>query len=363
LVDTHLDVAGGPMSKQLGQSPVLSLDSIAELVGGRVVGDAAKQVRGVSPVDEATDAQIAFLAARRYLKFAEESKAAAFLISEELEAGLPDGASAVVVADPYPALRTLLHHLFPKEERTAAIHPTVILGSGVTLGEGVDVGPYAVLEDRVELGAGARIGAHCVIGRSVTIGPGTVLHPHVVVYDNSVIGRDVEVHSGACLGSDGFGYTYIEGEHRKMPQVGRCVIEDGVEIGANTAIDRGSLGDTVIGRGSKVDNLVQIAHNVRIGAGSLLAALVGVAGSTRVGKNVWVGGQAGIINQLDIGDGARIAVASKVFGSVPEGETVSGHPARPHRDNLLWMANAGKVPKLMERVSWLEDEVKRISGE
>jgi len=341
----------------------LSLDSIVDLVGGHVVGDPATQVGGVSPVEEADDNQIAFLATRRYLKHVSGSAAAAFLVADEFEKDLPDGASAVVVADPYPALRTLLHHFFPGEDLAASIHPTAIIGRGVILGDGVDVGPYAVLEDDVEVGAGARVGAHSVVGMRATIGPNTVLHPHVVVYHDSVIGRDVEVHSGACLGSDGFGYTLVDGEHHKMPQVGRCVIEDGVEIGANTTIDRGSLGDTVVGRGSKVDNLVQIAHNVRIGAGSLIAALVGVAGSTRLGKRVWLGGQAGLINQLDVGDGARVAVASKVFRDVSAGETVSGHPARPHRENLKRLAHAGRVPKLAERISWLEEEVKRISGE
>jgi len=344
-------------------SQPLSLHSIAEMVGGEVLGDAEMEVRGVSPVDEADSGEIAFLATRRYVKYVPQSKASGFLVAEELKSSLPQGASAVVVGDPYPALRTLLQHFFPEADDAVAVHPTAVIGRDVILGEGVAIGPYAVLEDRVEVGEGARIGAHCVVGRSSTIGPHTVLHPHVVVYHSSVIGRDVEVHSGACLGSDGFGYTLVDGVHRKMPQVGRCVIEDGVEVGANTTIDRGSLGDTVVGRGSKVDNLVQIAHNVRVGAGSLIAALVGVAGSTRIGKKVWLGGQAGLINQLDIGEGARVAVASKVFGDVSAGETVSGHPARPHRENLRRMAHAGRVPKLADRVSRLEEEVKRIAGE
>jgi UDP-3-O-[3-hydroxymyristoyl] glucosamine N-acyltransferase len=341
----------------------LSLYSIAEMVGGTVLGDARKEVRGVSPVDEADGSQIAFLATRRYLKYVPESEASAFLVTEELETRLPEGASAVVVPDPYPALRTLLQYFFPEDDGVASIHPTAVLGRDVILGEGVGIGPYVVLEDGVEVGARARIGAHSVVGRRSTIGSQTVLHPHVVVYHDSVIGSDVEVHSGACLGSDGFGYTLVDGVHRKMPQVGRCVIEDGVEVGANTTIDRGSLGDTVVGRGSKVDNLVQIAHNVRVGAGSLIAALVGIAGSTKLGRNVWLGGQAGLINQLDIGEGAKVAVASKVFGDVSAGETVSGHPARPHRENLRRMAHAGRAPKLAERISRLEEEVKRISGE
>jgi UDP-3-O-[3-hydroxymyristoyl] glucosamine N-acyltransferase len=176
----------------------------------------------------------------------------------------------------------------------------------------------------------------------------------VVTYADSVIGSGVTLHSGARIGSDGFGYTLVAGEHLKMPQVGRAVIEDGVEIGANTTVDRGSLGDTVVGRGSKIDNLVQVAHNVRIGARSLLAALVGIAGSTRIGSGVWIGGRASAINHLDIGDGAQVAFGSTVMRDVPAGETVSGSPSRPHREQMRRQALAGRLDKLFERVRRLE---------
>jgi UDP-3-O-[3-hydroxymyristoyl] glucosamine N-acyltransferase len=175
-----------------------------------------------------------------------------------------------------------------------------------------------------------------------------------VVYEESVIGSDVVLHAGVRVGSDGFGYTDAEGERRKMPQVGRAVVEDGAEIGANTTIDRGSLGDTVVGKGVKIDNLVQIAHNVRVGAGTLIAALVGIAGSTRIGRGVWLGGRASAINHLEIGDGARVTFGSTVTRDVVTGDTVTGYPARPHREHLRGQALLGRLPKLLERVERLE---------
>jgi len=338
----------------------LSLSEAAGLVGGRVVGDGAARFTGLAPVDDAGPDQMAFLALRRYAKHAEGCGARAFLVSEVLVGEVPVGRDCVVVEEPYPALRTLLDRLHREPLPIPSVHATAIIGQRVVLGEGVHVGPYVVLEDDVTLGAGAVVEAHCVVGRGTSIGPRTRLHPHVVVYHASVIGADAILHSGARIGADGFGYTFVEGQHRKIPQVGRAIVGDGVEVGANSTVDRGSLGDTVIGPGVKVDNLVQIAHNVKVGALSLIAALVGIAGSTRLGKGVWVGGQAGLINQLDIGDGARIAVATKVMRDVPAGETVSGHPARPHREELRKQAALARLPG---RVARLEAEIRRMSGE
>jgi len=341
----------------------LSLEAIADLVGGRLVGDGGLTIEGVSPVDEAEEARIGFVAAPRYVRYVADSRAGAFLVSSELEEALPEGAPRVVVDEAYPALRALLEHFHSEPGWHPEIHATAVIGRGVELGAGVEIGPYAVLEDEVRVGDGCRIGAHCVIGRETTIGARTRLHPHVVTYHETVIGTDVIVHSGARLGADGFGYTFVDGRHAKMPQVGRCVIEDGVEIGANTTIDRGSLGDTRVGAGTKIDNLVHLAHNVRIGALSLLAAMVGVAGSTRIGKGVWLGGQVGVRNQIEIGDGARVAVQGGVTRDVPAGETVSGYPARPHREALQREASVSRIPKLVERIRKLEKDVERLEGE
>ena len=328
----------------------LTLDQVGDLAGGRVVGPPDTLVSGVAPLDEAEPGEMGLLALRRYARFVPASRAGSFLVGAELEDLLPSGAPRVVVAEPYSALRALLAYFFDESPPPPAVHPTVILGHGVRLGEGVRLDPYVVLGDGVRIGAATHVGAHCVLGAGTTVGNRCTLHPHVVAYPGTEIGSDVILHSGVRVGSDGFGYTTVEGRHEKLPQVGRAVIRDGVEVGANTTIDRGSLGDTVVDEGAKIDNLVQVAHNVRVGAGSMLAALVGIAGSTRIGRGVWLGGRASAINHLEIGDGARVTFGSTVTRDVAPNETVSGYPARPHREELRKQAHLARLPELLERV-------------
>ncbi|NJD19296.1 MAG: UDP-3-O-(3-hydroxymyristoyl)glucosamine N-acyltransferase, partial [Gemmatimonadetes bacterium] len=309
----------------------LTLAGALALVGGRLEGDAALTVTAVASVRDAQPTDLAFLAAKRYVRYLSGSRAGAFLVAEELEPHVA-GRARIVVKDPHRAQVLLLRRLHPDRPQPAGIHPSAALGKEVRLGADVGVGPYAVLEDGVEVGDGSRIGAHVVLGAGCRLGRGCILHPQVVLYPHTQLGDRVIVHSGTVLGADGYGYAWFDGAHQRIPHVGRVVLGDDVEIGANSAVDRGSIGDTVVERGVKVDNLVQIAHNVHVGEDSLLAGMVGIAGSARIGKGVWIGGQAGVINHLDIGDGARLAVASKVLRDVPPGVTVSGHPARPHRE-------------------------------
>jgi UDP-3-O-[3-hydroxymyristoyl] glucosamine N-acyltransferase len=340
----------------------LSLAEVAETVGGRLRGDPGLSVQGVAPVDEAGPDELALLTTKRYAKYVPDSRAGAFLVTEDMQAYVDDDRPCVVVTEPSRALIALLTRLHPPAERPAGVHPTAVLGDGVRLGADVAIGPYSVLGDGVEVGAGSRIGAHVVVGDHARMGQGCTLHPQVVLYPHSVLGDRVILHSGVRIGADGFGYAFLDGAHRRIPHVGRAVIGSDVEIGANTTVDRGSIGDTVVEEGVKIDNLVMVAHNVHIGAGSLIAAMAGISGSTRLGKGVWMGGQAGMIGHLDVGDGARIVVAAKVMRDVPPGETMSGHPARPHREDTKRLAHLGRIEKLMDRVKALEAEVRALRG-
>ncbi len=340
----------------------LTLTEVASVVGGRVAGDDAIEVRGVAPLDQATADELGFLAQRRYLRFLSEARCKAVLVAETLEeeAGVFPG--RIVVDDPHQALPPLLNRFHPPLEPESGIHPTAVLGKGVVLGEGIAIGPYAVLEAGSEIGDRARIGPHCVVGRGSVVGAETVLHPQVVLYPGTRLGRRVVVHSGVRLGVDGFGFVPGGEAHRKVPQVGACVIEDDVEIGANSTVDRGSIGRTVVGEGTKLDNHVHLGHNVQVGRGVLMAAMVGVSGSTRIGEGALFGGQAGINGHIQIGEGARIGGQAGVVGDVPPGETVSGYPARSHRDFMRAMAALFRLPKTLKRLEAAERRLREAES-
>jgi UDP-3-O-[3-hydroxymyristoyl] glucosamine N-acyltransferase len=332
---------------------VLTADAIARAVGGQVVGDAAATVYGVAPLERATERDLTFLAASRHVPHLARSRAAVVLVSPEL-ADSPGGVRArVVVADPQAALVSLLPRFARASAAQAGVHETAVIGRSTRLGRGVSVGPSAVIGDGAVLGDGVVVGAHCVVGPGVRVGDGSRLFPHVTLYSGAELGQRVMVHAGARIGCDGFGYIFRNGRHEKIPHVGRCLIGDDVEIGANTTIDRGSVGDTVVGAGTKIDNLVHIAHNCRVGTNCLFAAQVGLAGSVVVEDGSALGGQAGVADHRTIGAGARVAAQAGVFGDVPAGQTWSGYPARPHREALRAQAALFRLPPLLKRVEKL----------
>lgn len=332
---------------------VLTAAAIAEAVGGRLVGDPAVSIAGVAPLDRASPTDLSFLGTAKYAPVFATSRAGVVLVSPELAESPGQTPSRVVVDRPQEALLSLLPRFHRRAEAAAGVHPTAIIGRGARLGRNVSLGPYAVVGDRGMIGDNVVVGAHCVIGEGVEIGDDSRLYPTVTIYSGSHIGRRVIVHSGARIGSDGFGYMQRDGKHLKIPHVGRCIIEDDVEIGANSTIDRGSIDDTVVGAGTKIDNLVQIAHNVRIGKLCLIMAQVGIAGSVRVEDGAMLLGQVGVSGHHTIGAGARLAAQAGVFGDIPAGETWSGYPARPHKEALRAQAALFKLPSLLRRIERL----------
>ena len=335
----------------------MKASEIASLVDGTFEGAVDPELTDVAPLDRAGPEHLSFLADPKYLLYLADAQAGAVLISESLTMRGSTKLPRIVVRDVHRALATLLERFHPEPESRPGLHPTAVLGKGVVLGEDVAIGPYAVLGDDVRVGAGSRIGAHTVVGNGCSLGERVTLHPAVTVYSRVRIGDRSIIHSGARIGSDGYGYRWLEGAHRKIPQVGGCILGSDVEVGANTTIDRGSVGATEIGDDVKIDNLVHIGHNVRVGAHSLIVAQVGISGSAIVGSGVTLGGQVGVNGHIRIGDGVVLAAKSGVWGSITEPGVYSGNPARPHKENLRTQAQIGRIARLRERLRALEKVV------
>lgn len=328
----------------------LTASDIADLVGGVLRGDASRRVTALAPLDRATASDLSFLASARYAPLYERTGAGAVLIAPEFEGAPTSAAASIVVAKPHDAMLTVLPRLYRAPQREPGVHATARLGRGVSIGEDVAIGPYAVVGDGASIGNRSSVDAHAVIGAGVVVGDDVHIFPSATLYAGTTLGDRVIIHAGARLGSDGFGYVFRNGAHDKIPHVGRCIIEADVEIGANTTVDRGSIDDTVIGAGTKIDNLVQIAHNVRVGRLCLIMSQVGVAGSVRVGDGVVLAGQVGVAGHATIGDGARLAAQAGAFGDIPAGETWSGYPARPHRLSLRASAALLRLADLITKI-------------
>jgi UDP-3-O-[3-hydroxymyristoyl] glucosamine N-acyltransferase len=338
----------------------ISLAELAERLGGQVEGSPAVRVTGAAGLQDAAAGSLVRVEHPRYLAEAEASAASAILT--DLRIG-PLQKPAIRVAKVRLAFAQALELFAPDEDTPDGIHETAVIASDAELGQGCAVGPYAVIGRKARIGARAVVHAHAVIGEGVEIGEDSVIFPQVVVYSRTLVGARVRIHSGSVIGADGFGYEWSGQGHRKIPQIGRVRIGDDVEIGANTAIDRATTGETVIGPGTKVDNLVQVAHNVRTGAHCLIVSQVGIAGSTTLGNGVVLAGQAGVKDHVHLGDGVQAAGKSGVWGDQPAGARVSGHPARPHREEIRIQAALGQLPELLKRVAELERRLKDADPE
>jgi UDP-3-O-[3-hydroxymyristoyl] glucosamine N-acyltransferase len=328
----------------------MKVKQIAEIVKGEVQGEASREIRGVARLEDASDDQLAFAENNhRALALAAGSQAGCILVSE---GALLPGRTAIAVSHPKLAFIQAAEVLHPALPPSPGIHPSAVVSPEARLSATVSVGPGVVIEPGVRVGEATRLAAGVFVGQGVEIGAHCVLYPHVTIYEGCRVGNNVVLHAGVVVGADGFGYVMAGGRHWKFPQVGEVVIEDDVEIGCNTTVDRGSLGITVIGEGTKIDNLVQIAHNVRIGKHCVIAAQTGISGSTTLGDYVVIAGQVGI------GEGARIEKRAVIGGQagvlpgkvVREGATLWGTPARPLAEFKKLYAYFASLPELARKV-------------
>jgi len=321
------------------------LGQLEQIVSGKLEhADPDKEVHGIQTLKFATSDEVAFLANSRYKSEFDHSRAAVVLLGKN---DFPGTERPVVrVKDPYLAFALLQRHFKPLPTASGYRHPSANIDPGAHVADSVDVGALAVIEADAEVGEGSIIGPGCIVGKGARIGANCILHPGSILSAGCVLGDRSILQAGAVVGSDGFGYAWNGKEHLKIPQVGRVIIGDDVEIGANTCIDRGTIGDTVIENGVKLDNLIQIGHNVRIGAFSIMASQVGISGSTEIGHGCQFGGQVGVAGHLRIGQNVKIAAKSGVMGDLETGGIYAGIPVMPHR---LWL----KATALFQRLPQL----------
>ena len=335
--------------------PTYTLGELASAIGARLEGDPDIQVSGVAGLDAAGPRDLSFLANPRYRQSAARSGAAAIVASPD------DSLNGNVLRsdNPYLAFARAMDLLLPAEVAPPGVHPSAVVDPRARVSPRAHVGPLAVVGEDAEIGPDAVIGAGSVVDRGVVVGEGARLFPRVTLLRGTRVGRRCVIQSGAVIGSDGFGYaTDAQGRHHPVPQRGGVRIGDDVDIGAGVTIDRGTTGDTEIGDGTKIDNLVQVGHNVRIGRSTIVVAQVGIAGSTKIGDFAVIGGQAGIAGHLTIGDRARIAAQSGVMSDLEPGAVVSGTIARPHKQWMRIQALTARLPELLERIRTLEAKLR-----
>ncbi|NTV15200.1 MAG: UDP-3-O-(3-hydroxymyristoyl)glucosamine N-acyltransferase [Desulfobulbaceae bacterium] len=332
----------------------MKASELAELIGGKLVGEDDPEIIELVDLASAGVGQVAFVTGKGKLPQIEATRASLLLVSQDF----PELSRTIVrVNDPVWAATVIQHHLSGVKFEVTGVHPSAVIGADCCIPDEVSIAPLVCLGARVQLGRRIRIGAGCVIGDDVVIGDDTVLHPNVTVLARSILGARVIVHSGAVIGSDGFGYAHDrQGRHLKRLHVGYVQIDDDVELGANVCVDRATFGKTWIKRGTKIDNLVQVAHNVEIGEDSILVSQCGISGSTVLGNGVVMGGKAAISGHLRVGNRVTIAAKAGVTSSFADGEAVAGFPAIPHRQ---WLRAVSAFPRLPEMLKELR-EIKKL---
>lgn len=337
-----------------------SLYEIANLVQGQIVGNEKTIISSLSPIDNIVNGALIFADGNENLLLAEKSEAAAILVSNNTTSEIKP---VIQVDNPFKAFIKLLGHFYPTKKPALGIHPTAVIASDVILGKNISIGPYVIIESGSKIGDNAVIKGHVSIGTDVTIGESTTLHPHVTVYEQCKIGSRVCIHASTVIGSDGFGYTFVDGQHMKVPHVGHVIIEDDVEIGANTVVDRATLGATKIGAGTKIDNLVQVAHSVKLGKHNILCAFTGIAGSTTSGDHVIFAANVGVSDHVRIDDGVILAARAGVPPKkhLKQGNVYLGNPARPKDKAIEQELSVTRIPLMRKNLKALTEKVTELS--
>jgi UDP-3-O-[3-hydroxymyristoyl] glucosamine N-acyltransferase len=341
-------------------------NQIAVLVGGKIDGNPENVVKSFGRIEEAQQDQLAFLANPKYEEFIYTTKASIIIVGEKLELKQPLQSTLIRVPDPYSAFATLLHHYQQlKTQQLQGIQQPSYISPSASKGENVFIAAFAYVGEETEIGNNVKIFPGVFIGNNVKIGDNTLLHPGVKIYHDCIIGKNVTIHAGSVVGGDGFGFApQQDGTFKKVPQIGNVVIEDNVEIGSNATIDRATIGSTIVRSGAKLDNLIQIAHNVEVGINTVIAAQAGVSGSTKIGNNVMIGGQAGVVGHIQIADGSKINAQSGVSKSIKApNSAVTGSPAFDYTSALRSQAITRNLPELDKRLTELENHVKLLMEE
>ncbi|RYY54915.1 MAG: UDP-3-O-(3-hydroxymyristoyl)glucosamine N-acyltransferase [Chitinophagaceae bacterium] len=338
---------------------------IALIINGKLEGDASASVNSFGKIEEAGPGQLTFLANLKYEDYLYTTRASVIIIPEDFQPKQPLGATLIRVKDAYTAFATLLaKYQEIQQQQLKGVQQPSYVAATATYGENVYIGAFAYLGENVKIGNNSKIFPHTYIGDNVTIGDNTVVNAGVKIYHNCQLGNHVTVHAGTVIGSDGFGFApQPDGTFKKVPQIGNVVVEDHVEIGSNSTIDRATIGSTIIRSGAKLDNLIQIAHNVEIGSNSVIAAQAGVSGSTKIGKHVMIGGQVGIVGHLQIGNGVKINAQSGVTKSLEDGKAVTGSPAFDYTSSLRSQAVSRRLPELEKKIKELEALVRQLTTE
>ncbi len=338
---------------------------IALLVQGRIEGNPDVQVSSFGKIEEAGEGQLSFLANPKYEDYLYNTRASVIIISESYQLRQPVTATLIRVADAYTAFATLLaKYQAMKQQQLQGIQQPSYIAPSASYGDNVFIGAFVYIGEQVSIGKNTKIYPGAFIGDNVVLGDDCMIHPGVKIYHDCRIGNRVTIHAGTIIGSDGFGFApQADGSFQKVPQIGNVVIEDEVEVGANATIDRATIGSTLIHKGAKLDNLIQIAHNVEVGYSTVIAAQAGISGSTKIGNGVMIGGQAGIVGHIQLGDGAKVNAQSGVSKSIEPGKAVTGSPAFDYTSALRSQAVQRRLPDLEKRVKELEQMLRQLLAE